>query len=381
MDKQEVIPAPELQARVDTFQETLRAQNIDGALITQKADLLYYAGTAQNAHVYIPAAGSPVLCVYRNLERARQESCWPAVSFMGFSKLTQLIRGAGLPLPKVLGLEQDVLPVNRFARYRQAFAEATLLDISYSIRMQRAVKSPWELARLTEAGAIYEQVWRFARDHIQVGMSEIEADSLLKAKARSLGHSGYVRMRAFGEESEGCIIAAGAFAAAGGSFDGPASGYGPMLEVPMGSSRHKIAAGEPLMIDMAVCNRGYHLDQTRILFMGEPAGEMRLAYQCSCEALERLRRALVPGRVTGDIYAEILTWVEKETPFADYFMGSPSSQVSFVGHGVGLEIDELPTISRGAKEVLAVGMVLALEPKFIFPETGVIGIEDSVVVE
>ncbi|MCO5388220.1 MAG: aminopeptidase P family protein [Desulfosporosinus sp.] len=123
------------------------------------------------------------------------------------------------------------------------------------------------------------------------------------------------------------------------------------------------------------------IDQTRILSIGPLSEELTMAYEMARLVEEKLRRALIPGRVAGEVYEEILTWVRDNTPYEENFMGYGASRVSFVGHGVGLELDELPTISRGSKEVLKTGMVVAIEPKFVFPSVGVVGIEDTVVIE
>ncbi|MBW2489477.1 MAG: aminopeptidase P family protein, partial [Deltaproteobacteria bacterium] len=64
---------------------------------------------------------------------------------------------------------------------------------------------------------------------------------------------------------------------------------------------------------------------------------------------------------------------------ADFFMGYGEGQVKFIGHGIGLEIDEYPIISSRFEGQLENGMVLALEPKFVFPQTGVVGLEDDYV--
>ena len=98
------------------------------------------------------------------------------------------------------------------------------------------------------------------------------------------------------------------------------------------------------------------------------------------EVEELIRRALVPGRTAGEVYDEIVTWVRKETLTQKTSWVWPF-QVRFIGHGIGLELDELPIICQGAREVLQPGMTLAIEPKFFFPGEGVVGIEDDLVID
>lgn len=375
------VPMTDLQERLRIFQENLMKKGIDGALLVQRADTLYYTGTAQNVHVYVPKEGKPIVLAYKDFDRAKNESPWKVISLRGMSKIPEDIQKEGLPLPKILGLELDVLPVNQFERYRKVFQDVTFLDVSTEIRLQRSVKSAWELSRLEESAEIHPQVIEFAKEIIYQGMTEVELEGLLESKARAVGHGGYVRMRGFNSEFHVGAITSGARATVAGSFDGPVTGEGISIAHPSGASLAKIEVGEPIVVDMVTTLHGYQIDQTRIVAIGGLSDELTRAYEISLEIEERIRRALIPGRVAGEIYEEILTWVRENTPYEQNFMGYGKSKVSFVGHGVGLELDELPTISKGSKVVIKPGMVVAIEPKFIFPGVGVVGIEDTVVVE
>ncbi|MDA8223513.1 MAG: M24 family metallopeptidase [Desulfitobacterium hafniense] len=229
---------------------------------------------------------------------------------------------------------------------------------------------------------MFPLVLEFAKEVLHPGMTEVELEGLLAGKARALGHGGFIRMRGFDSEFYTGAITAGVRAATQSSFDGPVTGQGISIAHPNGASVEQIIQmGEPIVVDMVTVVNGYQIDQTRILSIGPLSKELTMAYEMARLVEEKLRRALIPGRVAGEVYEEILTWVCDNTPYEDNFMGYGASRVSFVGHGVGLELDELPTISRGSKEVLKTGMVVAIEPKFVFPSVGVVGIEDTVVIE
>ena len=374
------VPLTELQERVSNLQALLRENGIEGALLVQRADTLYYSGTAQNVHVYIPRDGRPIVMAYRDFLRAQSDSAWEVIPLQGMSKIPQYIGEAALPLPKILGLELDVLPVNQFERYRKLFPDVRMVDVSSEVRLQRAVKSKWELARLEESAQIHTLVLEFAKEVIHEGMTEVELEGLLAGKARSLGHGGHVRMRGFDTEFHVGAITSGARAAVSSSFDGPVTGQGVSIAHPSGASMAQIKSGEPIVVDMVTVVHGYQIDQTRILSLGPLSKELIKAYEVARQVEEKIRCALVPGRVVGEVYEEIITWVRENTPYEENFMGYGASRVRFVGHGVGLDLDELPTISKGAKEVLKPGMVIAIEPKFVFPDVGVVGIEDTVVI-
>ncbi|EHL04781.1 Creatinase [Desulfitobacterium hafniense DP7] len=371
----------EYERRLKGFQAILAQQEIEGALLVQRADTLYFTGTAQNLHLYIPRTGKPLLLVYRNMERVLAESPWEAFPLTGMSKLPELIMEHGHPLPKVMGLEYDVLPVANYLRYEKLFSQTKLMDISYPLRLFRAVKSAEEIARLEENGRVYAQLLEYASTVLRPGMTEIELEGLLEAKARTLGHETMLRTRAFGFEFHFGGVVAGPQGAISGYFDGPVTGLGASYAHPLGPSHSPIQAGDMVMMDLVIAQEGYQADATRMLVIGEPSQKMAEAYQLSCEIQERARLALIPGRKTGDVYAELVDWVERETPYAENFMGYGQNRVRFIGHGVGLELDELPTISKGAQEILAPGMTIAVEPKFIFPGEGAVGVEDTLVIE
>jgi len=374
------VPSTELQDRVSNFQNRLQKSGIAGALLVQRADTLYYSGTAQNVHVYIPSAGTPIIMAFRDFLRAQSESPWVVIQLQGMSKIPKYILDTGLPLPEILGLELDVLPVNQFERYRKLFPNVRFVDVSNEIRLQRSVKSKWELARLDESAQLHTFVLEFAKEILHPGMTEAELEGLLVGKARSLGHGGYVRMRGFDAEFHVGAITSGARAAVSSCFDGPVTGQGVSIAHPSGASMAQIKSGEPIVVDMVSVVNGYQIDQTRMLSLGPLSKELIKVYEVARRVEEKIRCALVPGRVAGEVYEEIITWVRENTPYEENFMGYGISRVRFVGHGVGLELDELPTISKGSKVVLESGMVVAIEPKFVFPGIGAVGIEDTVVV-
>jgi Xaa-Pro aminopeptidase len=108
----------------------------------------------------------------------------------------------------------------------------------------------------------------------------------------------------------------------------------------------------------------------------------RPPFEAVFEAARDIQRAVAeaarPGVKASRLY-EIALEHAARTPFADHFLGD-ADKVSFVGHGIGLEVDEYPFLARGFDMPLAEGMVFALEPKFIFRGLGVAGIEDTYVV-
>ena len=144
-----------------------------------------------------------------------------------------------------------------------------------------------------------------------------------------------------------------------------------------GASYNRIGRGEPIVVDFASCFDGYLVDQARMFAIGSLSDRMRRGYD-DMVRIEALMVQLAEERPTwGSIYDACLA-AACQMGYADSFMGGRGSQVPFVGHGVGIEIDEYPFIARGFhEERLQPGMVFAFEPKLVFPGEGAVGIENT----
>ncbi len=374
----EQTPLTELEKRWKKLQEKMREQGIGGALILQRADLFYFSGTAQDAHLFIPARGLPQLLVRKNLERARRESSMPRIApLTGWGDLEMLIKDAVTP-PAPLGMELDVLPVNLFRRYANLFAPLEIADISPPIRLIRAVKSPHELARLRRAAELSEAMYAHIREICRAGMTEIELAAQLEAFVRIRGHQGAIRMRGFNQEMFYSHTLAGENAAAPSFFNGPTGGRGLNPSFPQGAGTDKIKEGEPLLVDFVTVLGGYMVDQTRIFSLGRPAEKLLQAHATALEIKKTLAELGRSGANGAALYRKAFE-IAAAAGLEGHFMGA-EEKVTFVGHGVGLELDELPVIARNYDFTLTEGMVLALEPKFTFPGMGTVGIEDTFVV-
>jgi Xaa-Pro aminopeptidase len=374
------VPAAELGRRIGAFQDHLRVEGIDGALILQKADLFYLSGTAQDGILYVPAEGAPLLMIRKSLERARRESLLPEVRpLTGTGDLLGELEARGLAPPKVLGLEMDVLPAALYLGFQRRFPNARLVDVSSLLRAVRAVKSPYELGRLQEAGRRADQVLAQVAELIRPGVTELALAGRVEALARELGHPSLVRMRRWGSEIFYGHLMAGETAAEPSFLASPTGGAGTGPAVPQSAGLRPIGPGEPILVDYVFVWEGYIADQTRVFILGEPPEDLLRAHDAMREVQSTLQRAARPGAVAGDLYEMAVAEAER-LGFGEYFMGSGDDRISFVGHGVGLELDEFPFIARGQTQVLEAGMVIALEPKQILPGRGVVGIENTHVV-
>lgn len=370
----------EIEGRIARLQAAMQERTMDGCLITQNVGLYYFTGSMQTGYLFVPKLGEPVYFVKRSLERARHEAgvaVEPLGSFRAFGTLLQerfpAVVRSGRP---VIATEYDVLPVQLFERLRSVLPDAAWTDGSAMLRGLRMVKSPWEIERIRTAARAAHHALEQAAAYVRPGMMELQLIAHIEHVFRMQGHVGFIRMRGYNQEIITGMVASGEAGAEPTYFDGPAGGRGLTPASPQGSSRKVIAENEPVLVDIGCCIDGYVIDQTRTLVIGKLDEELERAYDSSEAILRAAEASLKPGTVCESLYAGALKLAE-QYGLAEHFMGFGSDQVSFLGHGIGMEMDEWPVLARGFTMPLEPGMVIAIEPKFTFPGRGVVGIENT----
>ena len=373
-------PKSELEQRLRNLKNLLKENDLAAALILQRVDLFYFSGTFQQASLYIPIDGEPILMVKKNIERAKAESALNTIVHLKSPKrIPEIIREKGYDLPDKLGLELDVLPANLFFTYRKLFSGTDIRDISLPIRMQRAVKSSYELDIMRQAARLSDQVAQWVPNILREGITELELAGLVEAEARRLGHQGIVRMRLWGSEMFYGHLLSGPTGAVPSYLASPTGGTGASPAIAQGPSYKTIQRHEPVLVDYVFAYNGYLSDHTRIYSLGALPQELVEAHAAMLEVQQTLKEAARSGVISGDIFDQALA-ATAELGYEDHFMGADGERVRFVGHGIGLELDEFPFLAAGQKLELQTGMTIALEPKLIFPGKGVIGIENTHVV-
>ncbi len=364
-----LVPAAEIENRLSRAQTAVNAAGLDGIIILQNVDRYYFTGTLQDGILWLPAVGSPVFWVRRSLERAHLESPLADIRPQpeAFSDLKNEL-GAGIGAGTRIGMEFDVIPVRLLSRFRKLLPESAVIsDAAPLIRTLRARKSAYEIDCIKGAAAIMDQVMLHAARVIREGISELELMAELEHQARRLGHLGIVRMRGFNNELFFGHALSGAEGARRGYLDAPTNGLGLSPAFSQGAGRTRLTPGVPVSLDFMVNFEGYLADMTRMFSLGEPAPSFLQTHEKLLNLNNELVSMLKPGIECGSIYAKALE-IAADFGFADYFLGHGRDQISFVGHGVGLEVDEFPFIARDHKMVLERDMVVALEPKLTFSE-------------
>jgi len=372
-------PKEEISARIQALQERLGRDGVDAAFLVQNADLFYFTGSIQQGVLIVPAGGEPVYFVRRVYERAQAEAA--------LEHIVRIVSPKEIPAYfekkkvsfGVIGFELDVMPVATFQRFSRLFPEAKSVDLSGAVREVRAVKGASEIDAMRACGRKLAGLLESARGEIRPGITETQLGGILQGRAISAGHTTITRMRAWNQEvGLGCVIS-GADAAIPSYADFPTAGKGSGPYVPVGQGHRPIRENEPILVDLMWAQDGYLVDMARTYVIGELPEKLLMAYEMTVKVMRNIESATRSGAVAGDLY-EIGLEMASRSPFAANFMGAPGYNVKFIGHGVGIETDEFPFIAKGSETVLVPGMIFALEPKFVFPSEGAVGLENTYLV-
>jgi Xaa-Pro aminopeptidase len=375
----EPVPKADAADRLRRFQAALRSAGIDLALIQQNSDMFWLAGVVSQGVVAVPAEGQAVFFAKKPLQRTKDESVLqPVVDFEKDQAAALRARGTPLPGRPVLGLELDVLPHAWAVRSMRANGadEARVQDAGELMRRVRAVKSPWEWRMHRQAADILDKTFAEVDAMLKEGMREIDLKAKVEQKMRSQGGQGFVPQRKFNQEPFMGHILAGDSACLNSYQDSAMGGAGVSRRYAQDAGLKRIRRGEPIAIDLAMAYNGYIADETRTFALGSVPREVKEHYAFTVDLLHALRKKLVPG---ADGQA-LMAFAEEECArrgVLENLGGLGSERVAFIGHGIGVELDELPVIARGVPSALEPGQVVAVEPKLIFKDVGMVGVEDS----
>ena len=354
----------------------LEKAGIDLTIVVTNPNLYYLTGSIQEGMLVLaPECPGPVYMVKRVLDRARWESpleeVRPAVSP---KKLGETL---GVTSIKRVGLELDTVPHALVERLKASLGEGVeLFDVSATIRAVRSAKSPWEVARIEEASDQVDHAMERARLVLTEGMTELELAAELERELRREGMEGLVRMHRFGSEMHVGGVLSGISATMPTWHQAVMGGGGLSPSLPHGASRRKILRGEPVAVDLCGISRGYISDETRTFVIGvlpDEAAEVQAATQ---EILRAMEAELRPGAHNEIVWMAAEAMAEEEG-VSEGFMGVGETKMRFIGHGVGLELDELPVLADGMPGQVPEGAVVAVEPKVVLPGLGVLGEENT----
>ena len=380
----ERIPEEELARRWERCRSLLRTQLPDagGVLVFSRMNIYYFTGSWTNGVFWLPTEGRPMLLVRKGIERVRLESGVEHVAtFRSFRELSDLAREAGSALSKVIGVEMSGLTWALGQGLARHLSGYNLRSVDSVLHQTRAVKTPWELVKMRLTGARHDRCLReLLPERIAPGMTEREISIRIWEVFFSQGHHGLLRMQNHGEEIFLGHVSAGDSANYPSVFDGPVGLRGQHPAVShMGYAGAVWKAGEPVVLDVGFALEGYQTDKTQVYWAGtrEDIPEQARRAHDFCIAVQGwLAEKLRPGAVPSRLFQHCWDWAEQEG-WGEGFMALGGNKVRFLGHGIGLAIDEWPALAKGFEIPLEQGMVLALEPKIGLPGLGMVGVENT----
>lgn len=374
------VPAGELRSRMARFREEMDRKNPEWrlAVFVDKINQYYFTGTMQDGVLIIPRDGEAVYWVRRSFERAVSESLFPDIRPMGsYRDAAAAMAPGAVPVH----METEIVPLAMYQRMQKHFGFSACLPLDREISAVRSVKSPYELELMRKSGEIHERVLeKRVPEILREGMSEAEFSSILFGIMMEEGYHGITRFGMFETEAVLGHMGFGESSVYPAYFNGPGGNRGLSPAVPVFSSRERfLKKGDLVFVDTGCGYEGYHTDKTATYMFGEPLPAYAQEIHKRCvEIQDWIAEMLKPGAIPSEIYRRVMESLEPD--FLENFMGVGNLRVKFLGHGIGLHVDETPVIAQGFDEPVREGMVFAIEPKKGIPGLGMVGIENTFVV-
>ncbi len=364
----------ELSLRWAKIQQMLAEQGVGACLISTNVNLYYTAGSVIGGVVYIPREGKPWFFVRR--PAGLQGENW--VYIRKVEQIPGILQQNNIPLPKTLMLELGEVPYMECLRYQALFNPEKMVDGTNLLRIVRSIKTDYEIEQLREGARLQTEAYKEFPSVYRTGMTDHDFTIEMERVMRLHGSLGMFRVFGSTLEAAQASVLAGDNAAAASPYDFALGGGGLHPSLPIGHSGVKLQEGMSVHVDFGGNFNGYVSDMTRTFSVGKLSQKAYDAHQVSLEIQNELMHQAKAGAVCEEMYQLSLKMVEQHG-LSDCFMGI-EQQAKFVGHGVGLVVNELPVLCDRNRTLLEPNMAIALEPKFIIKGVGAVGTENSYIV-
>lgn len=363
--------AKDIVIRRSRLQKVMQAMNIEACVLTTGVNVFYLTGSIYNGYYYLPAEGDPVHFVKRPNDIRFDNTIYIRKP----EQIEEELNNLRIRFPKTILMETDALPYSECLRLMKVFKNEEPANASYLLRRLRSEKTDFEIEQVRACAKKHEAVYKLIPSLYKKGMTDIELQVEIERQMRLHGSIGI--FRSFGENMDiymGSLLV-GENAEAASPFDFALGGAGANPSLPLGASGEKMTEGKTIMVDMAGNYSPWMTDMTRVFSIGKTLDLAYHAHQVSIEIHNALMDIAKPNVACADAY-NLAIDIVKKNKLENYFMGT-KQQAKFVGHGVGLEINELPVLAPRSKELFLPNTVFAFEPKFVIPEVGAVGIENT----
>lgn len=343
-------PAETYAERRQKLRQFFPAAEIEALLVNQEANRFYLTGFKGEGSLLVTEEGAFFFTDLRYTEEFRAANLGPVLVPYGprpGSYLEALKDCLGCaPSIKRLGFEADFLTYAQAQKLKEKL-ELTLVPTANLVLSLRAQKTEEEISLLREAAALTCVAFGYLKDFLHSGLKEKEVVWELEYFLRRQG----AERLAF----EAVVVS------------------GPRAAYPHGVPGERVLTqGDFVVLDFGAVKEGYSADFTRTVSIGKPTAEQRKIYDLVLRAQEKGLAAIRAGVSGGEVDATARRLIEAEG-YGAYFGHS-------LGHGVGLEVHELPVLGPEKEEKLRAGMVVTVEPGVYLPGWGGVRIEDLVVV-
>lgn len=363
--------------RIKLLRDNMAEHHIDAAILLFSRDIYYYSG-ASVPSVLLVTPNTGRLYVRRALDFAQQDSSIDDVVPDGSLRVVaDRLKSEKLDRSRI-GLEMDVIPADLFLKIQEELPGATFVNVTPLIIAQRMVKDGDELEFVRVSASMIDKAQRRALEVIREGITEVEMAAEIEAELRRNRHEGILVNRRFDTYAMYGMMGSGENLTRYSGFANVATGVGLSPAMRMSASNRILGRGDLVMIDITGSYHGYITDVTRMYVIGSATRQQVEVFESLCEVEDQILASIRPGVPVADVYASGVE-AAKKTKYGDYFMGY-EEKGRFVGHGLGLELDEPPIIGPGDPTIIAENMTLAIEINTIIPDFGTIKIEDSFIV-
>jgi Xaa-Pro aminopeptidase len=342
-----------LKVRQKTVRDGMKELGIDGLLLTHPPDLAYLTNfTGDDSIGLVTEKDIHLVTDFRYKEQAEMEAGWLKVTMREGKMAEALAKAIAGAKVKKVGFEANFTTVGQVdalqTELKKAKSPVQLVPLEDVMVNIRKVKDDHEIDLIRKSVGVAEEAFNAIRDEIKVGQTENYLAGLLVFELRSRGAS---------NSSFPVIVAAGA--------NSSLPHYRPAETL--------VQRDQPLLIDWGALYKGYCSDLTRTLMVGRVSPKMKQIYKVVLEAQQAAIKFLRPG-VTTKQADRVARDVIDDAGFKNEFGHG-------LGHGIGREIHELPTMRKtGGEEELRPGMIVTVEPGIYLPGEGGVRIEDDVLI-
>lgn len=332
--------------KIERIRQRLHEESIDALLVTNPYNRRYMANfTGTAGVVFITKEEALFITDFRYVEQATEQAVGYTVVEQRRTVVEQVADEVVRLGVRTLGFEKDHMTYGEFKIFEE-YVDAMLVPVSGWVEQLRLIKTEDELAILQRAADIADETFEHICTYIRPGVSELDVANEMERYMRSLGAT---------ESSFDSIVASGVRGA-----------------LPHGVASDKlIEEGELVTLDFGALYNGYISDITRTVAVGEPSEQMKEVYEIVLAAQKRGVEQIRPGMKASEA-DQVVRDVIVEKGYGEAFGHS-------TGHGIGLEVHEMPALSSRNDTVLQCGMTVTVEPGIYLPGIGGVRIEDDIV--